>query len=165
MSDAPSTLAGPLLAAFCNGERVEPTIKRNWTTIKHWLLRVGKVDELRRLPLTENERSRYLDGMFKSIVGRLRKTRVIDAIASDSPEAAAHGESRYRQGYTAPMIVQESRLLQVCIFETIQRNLSRVDFSLVLPDVMLIADEVDSQLTQSIDSYLKAQRQGGKSLT
>jgi hypothetical protein len=56
------------------------------------------------------------------------------------------------------MIVQESRLLQVCIFETIQRNLSHVDFSLVLPDVMLIADEVDSQLTQSIDSYLKAQR-------
>jgi hypothetical protein len=56
------------------------------------------------------------------------------------------------------MIVQESRILQVCIFETIQRNLAVVDFSSVLPDIMLLADEVDSQLTQSIDSYLRMQR-------
>jgi hypothetical protein len=66
----------------------------------------------------------------------------------------AHGQVRYRQHYTAPLIVQESRILQVCIFETIQRNLGTVDFALVLPDIMLIADEVDSQLAQSIDSFL-----------
>jgi hypothetical protein len=34
-----------------------------------------------------------------------------------------------------------------------------VDFGLVLPDVMLIADEVDSQLAQSIHSFLKLQQQ------
>jgi len=55
------------------------------------------------------------------------------------------------------MIVRESRALQVSIFETLQRNLGTVDFSSVLPDIMLIADEVDSQLTQSIDSFLKAE--------
>jgi hypothetical protein len=27
----------------------------------------------------------------------------------------------------------------------------------VLPDIMLIADEVDSQLTQSVDGFLKMQ--------
>ena len=48
--------------------------------------------------------------------------------------------------------------MQVCIFETMQRNLAVVDFSSVLPDIMLLADEVDSQLTQSIDSYLRMQR-------
>ena len=53
------------------------------------------------------------------------------------------------------MLVRESRILQVCVFETIQRNLPAVDFSLVLPDVMLIADEVDAQLTQTMDSFLK----------
>jgi hypothetical protein len=35
-----------------------------------------------------------------------------------------------------------------------------VDFGLVLPDIMLIADEVDSQLAQSIDSFLMMQRGG-----
>jgi hypothetical protein len=32
--------------------------------------------------------------------------------------------------------------------------LSALDFSLLLPDVMTIADEVDSQLTQAMDSYM-----------
>ena len=53
------------------------------------------------------------------------------------------------------MMVQESRILQVCLFETIQRNLGTVDFSLVLSDIMLIADEVDSQLTQSVESFFE----------
>jgi hypothetical protein len=46
----------------------------------------------------------------------------------------------------------------VCIFETIERNLSTVDFTSVLPDIMIIADEVDSQLKQAIDSFLTMQR-------
>jgi len=56
------------------------------------------------------------------------------------------------------MIVQESRILQVCVFETIQRNLDTVDFTSVLKDVMIIADEADSQLKQSIGSFLTMQR-------
>ena len=56
--------------------------------------------------------------------------------------------------------MQESRILQVCLFETIQRNLATVDFSQVLPDIMLIADEVDSQLSQSIDSFLMTKQEG-----
>jgi hypothetical protein len=54
--------------------------------------------------------------------------------------------------------VHESRILQVTIFETLQNNLNHLDFSLLLPDVMTIADEVDSQLTQSMDSYMNAMK-------
>jgi hypothetical protein len=49
--------------------------------------------------------------------------------------------------------VKESRILQVSIFNTLQNNLSRVDFSKVLLDVIAIADEVDSQLEQAMISY------------
>jgi len=123
-------------------------------TMQKWLSRVSDVGELNSLPLTADERTDHLPDMIRNIASRLRKTRVLEAIANPSPAAVAHGELRYRQGYTAPQIVQESRILQVCIFETIQRNLATVDFGLVLPDIMLIADEVDSQLAQSIDSFL-----------
>ena len=51
------------------------------------------------------------------------------------------------------MMVEESRILQVSIFNTIQKNLPRVDFSKVLLDVITIADEVDSQLKQAMSSY------------
>jgi hypothetical protein len=54
------------------------------------------------------------------------------------------------------MLVHESRILQVTLFGTLQSNLSFLDFSRVLPDVMTIADEVDAQLAKSMDSYMDA---------
>ncbi|MFZ0762099.1 MAG: hypothetical protein WAM69_19285 [Candidatus Sulfotelmatobacter sp.] len=56
------------------------------------------------------------------------------------------------------MMVEESRILQVSIFNTLQNNLDRVDFSKVLRDVITIADEVDSQLKQAALSYLEPGR-------
>jgi len=41
------------------------------------------------------------------------------------------------------MLVYDARILQVTLFGTLQRNLSALDFSLLLPDVTTIADEVD----------------------
>jgi hypothetical protein len=53
------------------------------------------------------------------------------------------------------MVVEESRILQVSIFNTLQNNLGSVDFSTVLLDVMTIADEVDSQLKQAMVGFLE----------
>ena len=66
----------------------------------------------------------------------------------------AHGTMRKLQGYTPAMLVHDSRILQVTLFEMLQSNLNALDFSLLLPDVMTIADEVDSQLTQAMESYM-----------
>lgn len=52
------------------------------------------------------------------------------------------------------MMVEESRMLQVSIFQTLQNNLARVDFSLLLVGVMAIADEVDSQVARAMASYI-----------
>jgi hypothetical protein len=53
------------------------------------------------------------------------------------------------------MLVEESRILQVSIFNTLQNNLRRVNFSAVLLDVITIADKVDSQLKQAMLSFVK----------
>jgi CheY-like chemotaxis protein len=129
--------------------------------IERWLSRVERVEELAALKLTAKERTAYLPEIVKNLSTRLRAVRDIEAIDSPSAAAVKHGQLRFRQGYTAPLIVQESRILQVSIFETIERNLGTVDFNLVLPDIMIIADEVDSQLKQAIDSFLMMQREGG----
>jgi hypothetical protein len=68
-----------------------------------------------------------------------------------------HGLVRRSQGYTIPMIIEESRMLQVSLFHTLQVNLNSVDFSLLLTDVMTIADEVDLQLKQTIVSFSGAE--------
>ena len=51
------------------------------------------------------------------------------------------------------MPTHESRILLLTIFGTLHKNLSALDFSLLLPDVMIIADEVDAQLTQTMESF------------
>jgi hypothetical protein len=50
------------------------------------------------------------------------------------------------------MLVHDSRILQVTLFGMLRRKLSALDFSLLLPDVMTIADEVDSRLTLAMAS-------------
>ena len=77
---------------------------------------------------------------------------------SPRPPSPMAQQLRYQQGYTPAMLVHESRILQVTLFGTLQSNLSLLDFSLLLPDVMTIADEVDAQLTQTMDSYMNAMR-------
>ena len=145
-------------AARLEKERVSAILQRCMTAVvEDWLARVKQARELNHLPLNDSERTGHLPKLVEDLVVRLRKpsatTKDSDAVSSDA--AIAHGKLRYLQGYTPAMLVHESRILQVTLFGTLQSNLSFLDFSLLLPDVMTIADEVDAQLTQSMDSYMK----------
>jgi hypothetical protein len=73
-----------------------------------------------------------------------------------SEGAVQHGWIRQSQGYSIPMNIEESRILQVSIFHTLKTNLRSVDFSPLLTDVRTIADEVDSQWKQTIFCFSKA---------
>ncbi len=55
------------------------------------------------------------------------------------------------------MLVEESRMLQVSVFDTLQKNLATIDFSILLTEVMTIADEIDSQLSQAMTNFLAEQ--------
>jgi hypothetical protein len=46
--------------------------------------------------------------------------------------------------------------LQVRIFTTLHKNTNCVEFSKLLPDVVIIADEVDAQLKQQMLRYMAA---------
>ena len=54
------------------------------------------------------------------------------------------------------MAVEESRLLQVTIFSTLHKNTANLEFSLLLPDVVTIADEVDAQLKEQMLRFMAA---------
>jgi len=138
-------------------ERVAAILQRCTSGIvENWLLRVKKNEELNHVLLTDIERTGYLPKLIEDLIVRLLKPNTpgeeSDSVCSAA--AVAHGKMRRQQGYTPGMLVHDSRILQVTLFETLQSNLSALDFSLLLPDVMTIADEVDSQLTQAMDSYM-----------
>ena len=125
--------------------------------VKDWLARAKKAKQLNHLVLSDEERTGHLPKLIADLVLRLAKSGTAEPKDSDaicSPAAAEHGVLRYHQGYTAEMLVHESRILQVTLFGTLKDNMNALDFSLLLPDVMTIADEVDAQLTQTMGSYM-----------
>jgi DNA-binding response OmpR family regulator len=140
-------------------ERVGAILQRcGALIIEDWLARVRQSKDLNHLALSDAERTGHLPKLVDDLVVRLRKPSATekDSDVAFSAAAIAHGQLRYLQGYTPAMLAHESRILQVTLFGTLQRNLGSLDFSALLPDVMTIADEVDAQLTQSMESYMKA---------
>jgi YesN/AraC family two-component response regulator len=139
-------------------ERVAEILQRSQGYIvEDWLARVKQNTEISRVALTDQELTGYLPKLIDDLVLRLRSPQITvqegDSIGSAA--AVAHGKLRRSQGYTSAMLVQDSRILQVTLFGTLQKNLGALDFSLLLPDVMTIADEVDSQLTQAMEGYME----------
>src|SRR5258708_2025855 len=53
---------------------------------------------------------------------------------------------RRPQGYSAGMLIEESRVFQVATFGALHLHQRELDQNQVLLDVMVIADEVDAQL-------------------
>lgn len=136
-----------------NTERVASILERDaHITIANWLSAVKTDDELSQIRLSNEQRTGHLPQLIRELVHRLRVPRSLGTNQA-SEGAVLHGKVRRAQGYSIPMIIEESRILQVSIFNTLQTNLSVVDFSLLLVDVMTIADEVDSQLKQTIVSF------------
>jgi DNA-binding response OmpR family regulator len=146
-------LADPRTVKRVKVESVATILERESDiTIQNWLDLVEEDAELTCIPLSRADRTGHLPRLLQDLVVRLRLESGSKAPLSIA--AHDHGNMRREQGYTVPMVIEESRILQVSIFTTLQRNMRSVDFSKVLLDVVTIADEVDSQLKQAMISYV-----------
>jgi hypothetical protein len=124
-------------------------------TIKDWLRRVNLVPALAGVPLSDADRTGHLPKLYFDLISRLRLAK--NAIAPISVAAAAHGQMRHAQGYSAGMLIEESRVFQVATFGALHLHQGELDQNQVLLDVMVIADEVDAQLMEAVRSLMGAQ--------
>src|ERR1700720_4177884 len=122
--------------------------------IQEWLVRVDKEPELTAVPLSFEDRTGHLPQLLRDVIVRLRLDDETKAPISQA--AAHHGDLRAQQGYTVAMAVEESPLLQVSIFTVLHRSEKNLDLSMLLPDVVTIADEVDAQLKQQMLRFMAA---------
>lgn len=140
-------------------ERLHETVatileRTSASSIEEWSDAVELDAALAGVWMSREDRSAHLPQLFRDLVKRLQAFKPLGSKELKSLSAGEHGETRRRQGYTAAMLVEESRILQVTIFHTLQKNLASIDFSTLLMSVMTIADEVDSQLSQTMASYV-----------
>jgi CheY-like chemotaxis protein len=124
------------------------------STIQEWYKLVLKEKLVMSVPMSHDLRCGHLPQLFRELTARLRASTPVGSKGSVSPAAALHGLNRRRSGYSAAMLVEESRILQVTIFNTLQNNLATIDPSLLLPGLMMVADEIDSQLSQTMGGFV-----------
>ena len=122
-------------------------------TIKEWLRRVNLIPELTNIQLSDADRTSHLPKLYRDLISRLRLSK--DAKPVVSVAAAAHGQTRRAQGYTPTMLVDESRVFQVVTFGALHLHQSELDQNQVLSDAMVIADEVDAQLMETVRSLME----------
>jgi hypothetical protein len=103
--------------------------------------------------LTAEERAEHLPEALRDILFRLRYPHPVGATSVFSMTALQHGARRRRQGIGAATMVEESRALQAALFQTIDKNLDRIDPAQLPAALMAIADEVNAQLAQALTGY------------
>jgi hypothetical protein len=128
--------------------------RESGSMIKEWLARVSADENLFAIKLDDKTRSSHLPQFFKELVHRLRFPRPLGTKGQPSKSAQEHGLTRRKQGYSSAMLVEESRMLEVSIFDTLHKNDQRLDSSVLLLDVAVIADEADSQLAEAMTSFI-----------
>jgi hypothetical protein len=120
-----------------------------------WLKRVNLIPDVTKVALSDADRTGYLPQLFRDLISRLRLDRAAEPPFSTT--AAEHGKTRFAQGYSVAMLVEESRIFEVTTFGTLHAHQGQLDQNEVLLDVITIADEADRQLTQSVSSFAAAQ--------
>ncbi len=58
------------------------------------------------------------------------------------------------------MLVEESRLLQVSLFDTLRLHQKSLDLNSLMADVVTIADECDAQLKHTVETFMKLGKPG-----
>ncbi len=145
-------------------------LQRSWNVKRRsrsiiGLPRVEAELDLRTIPLSRKDRCAHLPEMFLDLVSRLRNPLPLGTHALTSVAAHNHGSLRRDQGYSPAMMVEESRMLQVSIFQTLQLHVEDTEPGVLLLYVMVIADEVDSQLAQAMSSYISEAKVDAKPIT
>ena len=141
-------------AVSAGTESVAQVLERERDPLIHeWLALVEKQEDLIAIPLSYTDRTGHLP-QLADVIARLHLDSSTKAPISVA--ASYHGDLRRKQGYSVAMVVEESRLLQVCIFTTLHKSTRQLNYEKLLPDVVTIADEVDAQLKQQMLRYMAA---------
>lgn len=143
--------------------RVSYVIRDNAEIItRDWLKEMKRHPELAAVPLSDQERIDYLPQFLDELAARVADTPDTEPTTA-SRAAIRHGEIRYSQGYTIPLIVAEARLLHRVLSNCLQENLLSIDISSLIPDMIHIGESLSASIEQAIRAFQRASREAQNS--
>jgi ActR/RegA family two-component response regulator len=108
---------------------------------------------LATLPLSDDQRVCYVPDVVTAIVNQLEADRPNEPTEGLLIAGTQHGAARRAQGYSQQMLVDDIRLLDSAIHETIQSALLRIDVSTLLPNLKVVNAALAGYLQESLEAF------------
>lgn len=138
---------------------ISTVMRENLERIIEKTLKAMKADkELKKVQLTDEARVDHIPGVVNGIADQLEAEHP-DLINETTLKAAStHGRERREQGYTLPMLAEDTSLLDIAMYEVIQDNLLSINVSSLVPNLRRVNRSLDLQLGEAIKSFLAGER-------
>ena len=129
-------------------------LRENASEISHRALAAMKSHpRLAALPLSDKQRLDHVPGLLTGIVKQLQSEgseRPSKALLQDG---ARHGAVRRRQNYSQDMLVEDMRVVDQSIYDTVQNGLLKLDLSRLIPDLRNVNGTLATHLEESIKGF------------
>jgi ActR/RegA family two-component response regulator len=136
-------------------KRISTIIRENRDEIiQRWLDRVTANPHLSQVSIPVREKVDHLPGFIREIADRIER-HPDDASEMAVEAAIKHGEIRYSQGYTVPMLLVEAAILDKAIAGLLQEHLLAIDISTLIPDMNQMSEALNCAVETSVRAFLE----------
>ena len=131
-------------------KRVADVIRENRNAIiAEWLKRIKSHPEFQSIRLSDDELTDHLPPKLDELIVML-ESHPEETTFRQLSAAYIHGKTRRRHNFSSEMLVEESRVLESCIFDAIQQNLLKINMSVLIPDLIHVSDSNLLQMRETV---------------
>ena len=121
--------------------------------VQLWMARVEGNRELSAIKMSRNPRIDHVPHLLNELADRVeRQSEAGDRLAVES--AIRHGHQRQLAGYTIPMLLIESAMLDHAIGEMWQRHLLAIDISSLISDMQRVSAGIHCAMQTAVKAFL-----------
>ncbi|HUK43614.1 MAG TPA: response regulator [Candidatus Bathyarchaeia archaeon] len=147
-------LSNPRQAGSMTMQSLAEFLRENAEEISRLALAGMKADSrLGAIPLDDKQRLDHLPDLLSAIVEQLRSRSPLQAARSLLEKGARHGATRRKQRYTEDMLVDDIRVVDMSIYDTVQSGLLKLDLSGLIPDLRNVNVTLSTYLQESIRAF------------
>ncbi len=108
---------------------------------------------LAAIPLTDEQRLDHVLGLLTGIVEQLQSERPNQPTRALLEDGARHGAVRRKQRYSEDLLVEDIRVVDQSIYDTVQNGLLKLDLSRLIPDLRNVNGTLATHLQESLKAF------------
>lgn len=153
--------ARPRLLRSIPPKRVSEIVREySQDIVQLWIDRVEGNGDLSAVKIPRSARLDHVPRLLNELADRVeRQSEAEDQLAVKS--AVQHGRQRQQAGYTIPMLLIESAILDHVIAEILQRHLLAIDISTLISDMQRVSAGIHCAMQTAVKTFLHTTAQPG----